>query len=730
MSSEASIRVENTNILNKEAIANLLRENATIFEYDYGTKQVNLSWDQRRKKIIRSVEDIKPFRNYHIITGEGNILDLDLDCKETRELADYFMPPTQFKYGRESKPASHWIYKVLDLNKKHTRKFFMFEDEDVAKKTLVELRANDHYTMCSGKYPEDEHVEWNEYNEIGETTYDTLYKATAMLSAAAVILRNYPAAERNVYVWYVAATLWHHKVEEADALKLIEVVCRAARDEEVKGRLAKVKDVYKNEDSTKEVVGLPTLKKHLKWNDKQTDNFKDILYAITGRSELPKFTHEFVNRIAYMMKQKKYYDLEDKEMYDHEAIDVKYSKHFRDAKYTPLMFWKKHPDSRVCVDFTYKPNDPNRFLHVNKKLMINVYEKNDLQPDAKVDTDIFWTLLKHVIPHDECREHFLNWYAYPIQNPGMKIRHAIILQSDEFQLGKGSLFDLHRLILGHGNTRKIELAEALDKGKNYLMNYQTVLIDEAKSSGSWVEKAQLINTLKTIITEGTVGVRQLYKDYAEQDTCTNYWINTNYQDAFPLQKNEVRYWVYFSPAKRNQQMLDEFHNAKDNHNLAAGVMAELMKRDLSKFNPTGVAPWTQYRDQMSGMADRPLNDYVREQFEQGAFPFDRDMVTTLELFDWLKREARMKVTREREVANALELIGGKCVKQVRISQVGSRATVWIIRNHDKLKNKTARELGRDYVPFFSEVRVKVTNRIEDREAGKYTGIGDDVPGGI
>ena len=91
----------------------------------------------------------------------------------------------------------------------------------------------------------------------------------------------------------------------------------------------------------------------------------------------------------------------------------------------------------------------------------------------------------------------------PIQNPGVKIRNAIIMQSDEFQLGKGSLFDLHRDILGHGNTRKIELAEALDKGKNYLLNYQTVLIDEAKSSGSWSEKAQLINTLKTIITEGS-----------------------------------------------------------------------------------------------------------------------------------------------------------------------------------------------------------------------------------
>ena len=712
MTTEAPINGTNTALLNKDAIEVLLRENATIFQYDYGTKQVNLSWDQRRKRIIKSTEDLKPFNNYHIITGEGNFLDLDLDCKETRNLAPYFMPPTEFKFGRESTPASHWLYKVLDLNKKHTRKFFMFEDEDVSKKTLVELRAYDHYSMCSGKYPEDEHVEFNEFAAVGETTFDTLYKSTAMLAAAAVMLRNYPKAERNKYIWEVAATLWHHKVEEADAIKLIEVVCNFARDEEVKGRLAKVKHVYKNDDPNKEIVGLPTLAKSLKWSDKQKDNFKDILFAITGRSELPKFTHEFVDRIAYMMKQKKYYDLEDKEMYDAEAIDVKYAKYFRDAKYTPLLFWKKHPDSKVCVDFTYKPNDQKRFVHVNKKLMINVYEKNDLQPNKNADTDIFYALLKHIIPHEKERNYFLDWYAFPIQNPGVKIRNAIIMQSDEFQLGKGSLFDLHRDILGHNNTRKIELAEALDKGKNYLLNYQTVLVDEAKSSGSWSEKAQLINTLKTIITEGSIGVRQLYREYTEQDTCTNYWINTNYKDAFPLPKNEVRYWVYFSDAKRNQQLLDEFHLQRLSGELPAGVLADLLDRNLSKFNPLAPAPHTKYRDEMSNMADRPLNDYVKEQFNQGAFPFDRDMLTTLELFDWLKKEARMKVTREREVANALEAIGGKCVKQVPIKNVGKRATLWIIRNHSKWFEKLPdsigglrwkpKELGKKYVPFYGE----------------------------
>ena len=687
--------------LNKEALSALIASNVTVFEHDYGTKTVKATWLNRRKAIINSADDVDEYKNYHIITGDNNIVDIDLDCLEAIKLALYFLPATSMKYGRESNPSSHWLYKVIDLTKKHTRKYFSFEDPNINKETLVELRAHDHYTMCSGKYAEEEYVKWSEFSSIKETTYDVLYKSVAMLAVASIILRNYPTGDRNVYIWQVAGTLWHHKVEEEDALKIIEAVCIEAGDEEVKGRLAKAKHVYKTDTPQKEIVGLPTLAKDLTWTDKQITNLKEALYAVTGRSELPTFTHDFVNRIAYMMKQKKYYDLEDKEMYDGEAVDVKYSKYF-DGRYTPLKFWKQHPDSKVCVDFTYKPNDQKRFVHVDKKLMINVFEKNELLPDHKVDTDAFWALLKHVIPHEECREHFLDWYAFPLQNPGIKIRHAIIMQSDEFQLGKGSLFDLHRLMLGNKNTRKIELAEALDKGKNYLLNYQTVLIDEAKSSGSWSEKAQLINTLKTIITEGSIGVRQLYKEYSEQDTCTNYWINTNYKDAFPLPKNEVRYWVYFSPAKRNQQMLDDFHNAKDKDNLAGGVMAELLDRNLSKFNPLAPAPYTEYRNQMSGMADRPLNDFIREQFEQGVHPFDRDMLTTVELFEYLKVEKRLRVTREREVANALELLGARCRKQIPITTVADRATLWVLRDHDKYMAMEAGDLGRAYVPFYHD----------------------------
>ena len=688
--------------MNVNPISNLLKTDAILFWSSYGSKAVAESWTQRLNKQIKSVEQIKDYTNINIATGrESLIVDVDLDCPEANLLADYFLPKTELEFGRESTPRAHRLFKVIDLTIKHTRTYCSFTDPK--KSMLVEVRANKHYTMCWGQYENQEKVVWSNSGLPTEISWEALNKAVALLGVATVIFRKYAKEGlRNEYVRKMVATLWQHKLEKSDAENIVRAVTIAANDD-TEERLARVADVYKR-DRTEQLQGLPALAAEFNWKEDEIKDFKKLLFKITGRDVTPEFTHEFVNRIAYMMKQKKYYDLEDKEMYDAEAIDVKYAKKF--PNYTPLKWWKMHPDSKVCVNFTYKPGDQNRFVNVGKKLMINVYENNDLQPDNKVDTDVYYDLLKTVIPHDAERNHFLDWKAYQYQNPGKKIRHALILQSDEFQLGKGSLFDVHRDILGHGNTRKIELEEALDKGKGYLINAITVLIDEAKSSGSWSEKAKLINTLKTIISEGSIGVRQLYKEYAEQDTCTNYWINTNYRDAFPLPYNEVRYWVYFSPGKRNDNLLDRFHLHREEHNLAAGIYADLLDRDLSKFKPLGVAPHTIFRDQMSKLADRPLNDFVKEQFEQGVFPFDRDMVTTVELFDYLKVEKRMRVTREREIANAIELIGGRKKPGCPVEGVGKSVTIWIIREYDKYKNHTAKELGRVYVPFYSDARNK------------------------
>ncbi len=687
-------------MIDAEVKQSLLKNGLILFASDYGKKGVAESWTVRLSKQIKQLDQFKDFSNVNIATGgDSLIVDVDLDCPEALELADAFLNPTGMMFGRESTPRSHRLYKVIDLNKKHTRAYFDFKDKE--KSMLVELRANKHYTMCGGQYDNGEKVVWDKYDMPVEITYDTLHKQLSKLAVACVVLRKAPTPGtkmRNEYWKLVIATLWYHKIKEEDCINIVEAVCNAHKDD-TNERLARVKNIYAK-DRTEQLQGLTTLAKQFNWSDDEVKDLKKLLFKITGRHLLPEFTNEFVNRIAYMMKQKKYYDLEDKEMYDAEAIDVKYSKHF-DGRYTPLKYWKQHKDSRVCVDFAYKPDNDKRFITVNKKLMINVYEKHELQPDPKADTDLFDALVEHVIPHDDYREHFLNWFAYPIQNPGKKIRHALLLQSDEYQLGKGSLFDIHRDLIGYHNTNKIDLKEALDKAKGYLINKQTVLIDEAKASGSWNEKNMFLNTLKTLITEGKAGVRQMYKDYTEQDTITNYWINTNYRDAFPLPYNEVRYFVYFSPAKRNEKMLDDFHEQRLYGDLTQGVLAKLMDRDLSKFKPLGIAPQTPYLMEMRKMADRPIADYIREEYNQGMHPFDRDLVSVTELFSWLGKNTKIRVTRQREIADAIKDLGGVLKKSCAVKGMGKYVNIWIIRDHDKYKNLTAEQVGAKYVPFYT-----------------------------
>jgi len=681
-------------------IANLLKNDATLFFSDFGKKAVEESWIKRFKKQIKSVDQVKDFTNINIATGrESLIVDVDIDCPEANLLADYFLPKTELEFGRESTPRAHRLFKVIDLHqKKHTRTFCTFADDK--KSMLVEVRANSHYTMCWGQYENREKVVWTNSGLPTEISWVALNKAAALLAVASVILRKYSKpGTHDQYLRLVINTLWHHKLEQSDCEKIIKAVLANSNCEKCDdSKLAKIKSVYAK-DRTEEIQGLPTLAVEFNWSEDEVKDFKKLLLKITGRDVVPEFTHEFVNRIAYMMKQKKYYDLQDKEMYDKDSIDVKYAKDFKN--YTPLKFWKQHPDRKVCVDFTYKPAEPKRFVHVDKKLMINIYEENDLKPDPKANTDLWDAMVKHVIPHEDYRNHFLDWIAYIIQNKGKKVRHGLILQSDEFQLGKGSLYDVVRDILGRVNAKKIELDQALDKGKGYLVNSIICLIDEAKSSGKWEEKQRLINTLKTILTEGSVGIRQLYKEYSEQDTCTNYWINTNHRDAFALPPNEVRYWVYFSEAKRNAQLLKDYHDARYNHNLAGGVYAQLLDRSLKHFDPLGVAPHTVYRDQMTKLADKPVNDYVRDNFEQGVFPFDRDLVTTVELLDWLKKVPRVRVTRENDVANALKLVGGVRVKSCPVRSVGKNVNIWVIRDHVKYLEMTAKELGSKYEGFHS-----------------------------
>ena len=75
--------------------------------------------------------------NVGLILGprSHDAVDADLDCREAIDLAPIYLPPTGAKFGRASKPGSHWLYESPGALFDH------WTDPLSKNDTLLELRA-------------------------------------------------------------------------------------------------------------------------------------------------------------------------------------------------------------------------------------------------------------------------------------------------------------------------------------------------------------------------------------------------------------------------------------------------------------------------------------------------------------------------------------------------------------------------------------------------------------
>ena len=410
--------------------------------------------------------------------------------------------------------------------------------------------------------------------------------------------------------------------------------------------------------------------------------------------------------VIYIMSRDKFFDLSTNEEYDKSAIDFKYARLFK--KISPSSFIKNNARRKVVEDWIYDPkgyNPKERLVTQEKKLYLNSFIPGELVAEPG-DIELWDHLLDHIFnDQSKYKEHFLNWLAYQLQNPGEKIRHACIMVTTQFQVGKGSMWRAIKLMFGSHNAREIDVGQALDKSKGYLTNSQIVLIDEMQSAGKFDEKMALLNNLKRIITEENISSRALYIDYKIIKSCTNYLLFTNHKDALSLPPNEVRYWVYISEQSRlNDAFYADYHKWLDNGG-AKAVLHSLLTREISDdFVPKGIAPDTPFRSLMQKGGEHPLTKVIRQHYEEMIYPFEEQQIIigSLELYNTLKKQQILGRARINDVSNALEQIGGRCLGQCRITidKKVQKPTLYLIRDQDKHFGKKPQEIVDDlYFPI-------------------------------
>ena len=436
-----------------------------------------------------------------------------------------------------------------------------------------------------------------------------------------------------------------------------------------------------------------------KYINARIKNFRKI-YSIKD-PEIAK--DEFLNNIVYLMDSNTYLDKTKNKIYKEAAIKIAFSRELNvpDA----VKFFKDSRNRILCESYKYRPqqyNPNNPVIIIDNLQYINKYKLYNLEPEQG-DVSLFLNLLEHVIPDEEVRESLLDFICYHYQYPGIKIKFAWIIQTDGFQIGKGSIWYAIKNTLGDSNTKKVDIEEALDKAKQFLTDKQLVLIDEMKSDGDWDEREKVLNKFKLFITEEEHSSRRLYLDYETiKDSCTNFMFFTNYKDAIVLPPNETRYAVYHSPAVRlNDEYYQAYYDWVESDKGKKSLLYFFKHRKIrDTFKPKGIAPRIGSLKEMSLAGEKTLEQQLRSLYDQMLPPFeeDRRIVSSTWLGMWCKSK-NIKIPRPNDLAKFLQKINAIDKGQISIdyNKKTFRPTLWIIRHHDLVRDLSEKQIGKEFL---------------------------------
>ncbi len=190
--------------------------------------------------------------NVGVVLGEGSngIVDIDLDTPAAIKIADYFLPETGWKFGRETAPNSHRLYRIK--GEVGRREAIILDGE-----TFAEYRADGCMTVFPGSIhgKTGEAIQWSKCEELAFVSRKVLIYALKKMAITAAVMPRYKEGSRNDVVNALAGTLLYHGMAINDIKHIVGVLCDVTADEEIDSRLECVETTAERKSANKPVTG-------------------------------------------------------------------------------------------------------------------------------------------------------------------------------------------------------------------------------------------------------------------------------------------------------------------------------------------------------------------------------------------------------------------------------------------------------------------------------------------
>lgn len=359
------------------------------------------------------------------------------------------------------------------------------------------------------------------------------------------------------------------------------------------------------------------------------------------RKEAGRLTQkEWFPRYAYVENEDSYFDLEERRLLSRRTFDAVYrhvacySVHLSQAGKRRMIAASNFFDenrvamrARSVAGVTYAPGESvlcsqDGFVYVNRW--------HDARPDVTGagDASRWLAHVERMIPDPMERAHVLDVMAFKLQNPGVKINHAI-LHGGTPGAGKDTMWAPFLWAMGgpnHVNIGKLENHQVQTQW-GYHLECEVLTINELRQTES-ADRRALENRLKPIIAAPPEFLTIERKGQHPYTVLNRLLVvaQSNQRDAIAIGSDDRRWFVVWSDAPRMGNETGRDFWRWLNAGGFAAVAAWLHRRDVSAFNPGATPPMTDAKLAMIGVGRSMAESWLIEQIEGRQSEFARGVV--------------------------------------------------------------------------------------------------------
>jgi hypothetical protein len=544
-------------------------------------------------------------QNIGVILGVGsrNLVDIDLDCEEACSLAPALLPPTPAVFGRQSRPASHWLYYSPDLVTKQIKLPGTLE-------TLVELRSNSNtpqpsQTVFPGStHPIGEAIEWRDATaEPSAIDSADMIRHFHKLAAATILARLFPSegSGRHNATLALVGVLTRGGWSEPETVSFVKAIRTAAKADARKPLAKMARDAAARLKKDQSLYGRPTFAEA--FGEKVADRIYDLLGLPTGGApeidvsvfdDLPPLggatakdpTTARLNRrhAVAVVRGRTLITTERGDSVDFGTardLDVFYANDLltsADGKtIAASVLWLRDPERRSYPDgVTFAPGGCAAGT-------LNLWRGWAVEPDANASCDLFLSHIRQVVCRGDAEHaaYVLGWLAHMVQRPDEKPGVGLVLKGGK-GAGKDTVADYVARMIGRRHAPTVaETAHIVGQFNARLENALLLHVQE----GSWAGDRKAEGVLKYLVTSDRVEIERKGIDSINLPSVLRLFISANADWVVPASPDERRWAVFeVSDARRGDEAYFNALRAEMKADGPAALLHFLSNYDLSGFD--------------------------------------------------------------------------------------------------------------------------------------------------